>query len=183
MRRFQSFQDAAAAIASLGLVLPPAAVAADASRAPGACQTPRLRQRSWTLPGRRGNAGRSGAQCRRARTAGKRQRPGAARAATWPARSPTAQGYFSVRGLPGGIYEARSAGGSRFFRLWTAAASPPLAHTSVLIVAGQQVNRGACPQPRRGLDPQAALILGVVVVGALAAGVVAWATSERDTAS
>ena len=54
------------------------------------------------------------------------------------------QGMFAVRGLQGGVYEVRSAGGSGVFRLWTANTSPPATHSGVLIVAGEQVSRGQC---------------------------------------
>ena len=184
MKRFQCFQYAAAAIASFGLVLPSAALAADADRAPApasAAQTPSI------LDVRLGEEGTLTGQVLNGQ--GRRWRrpwsPCGAPVSTWPPPSPTLRGTFSVRGLQGGVYEIKSAGGSGFFRLWTANSSPPSAHQGVLIVAGEQVSRGQGLRPQQLLGPATGTraILGAVVGGGLVGGVAAWAVTEHKSSS
>jgi hypothetical protein len=55
-----------------------------------------------------------------------------------------AAGRFSVRGMPGGLYELATTGGSSFYRVWTEGTAPPSARQAAILTAGPIV---------RGQDP------------------------------
>lgn len=54
-----------------------------------------------------------------------------------------AQGHFSFPGLKGGVYQLATAQGGGMYRLWTPGAAPPAAHADALVVSGDAVVRGA----------------------------------------
>ncbi|HEY1786024.1 MAG TPA: carboxypeptidase-like regulatory domain-containing protein [Pirellulales bacterium] len=151
MKRFQLFQYAATALASMGLMLPtrpavaagdnrplatPAAAPSQSSGVQGPAILDVTLNEGGTLTGQVVNAqGKPLAKTAvSVRTCGN----DVAGVAT------DAEGNFAVAGLRGGVYEVDSAGGAGYFRLWNTGTSPPSAHKGVLIVAGEQVSRGQC---------------------------------------
>jgi hypothetical protein len=143
MKRFQFFQYAASAVASLGFVVPSGVMAAEGSRAPvlaSQAETPSILDVSL------GEGGTLNGQVLNAQG-------GPVSQTVVTVRSPAAnvssavtdmQGYFSIPGLQGGVYEVKCGGSSGAFRLWTANASPPSANKGVLLVIGGPVSRGQC---------------------------------------
>jgi hypothetical protein len=195
MKRFQFYQFAAAAVASVGLVLPSGVMAADAGQAPvpaSAAQSPSILDvslgDSGTLNGQVLNP--EGNPLVKTTVSVRSPAGDTASAVT------DLQGCFSIRGLQGGVYEVRCGENSGAFRLWTANASPPSATKRVLIVAGGAVNRGQCGQccpgqrcsPYAGPRPPGSLTNGqILVAGALilgvAGGIVAIAVGKQEQPS
>jgi len=64
------------------------------------------------------------------------QRRQAAGATTDPA------GYFTVAGLPSGVYQVTAANGRAFYRVWAQGMAPPGARPAALVVAGEDLMRG-----------------------------------------
>jgi len=91
-------------------------------------------------------------------------------------------GFFAVKGLPGGIYQFVAADGFGSYRVWTPELAPPGARQGALIVAGQQLVRGQM----RGMFPGG--LQGIVsnpwfmaaTVAASVAAPVAVHNSERE---
>jgi Carboxypeptidase regulatory-like domain len=176
MKRFQWLQYAAAGIASLGFVVPSGLLAADAGRTPApasAAETPSIMDvvlgEGRALSGQVLDA--QGAPLAQTLVTVRGSGSGVASAVT------DAQGYFSVRGLQGGVYEVTSGGSSAVFRVWTAGAGPPSARKSVLIVAAAPVGRGQYPAGPRPAGPRPpgpitngqVVIAGLLILGATGA--------------
>jgi hypothetical protein len=183
MKRLQSFQYAATAIASLGLVLPSGVLAAEARRSPvpaSAAESQAISDVSLgeggTLNGQVLNG--QGLPLAKATVTVRSNGNDIASAAT------DVQGRFSIHGLRGGVYELTCGGSSGIFRLWTANASPPSAKAEVLLVAGGPISRGQCyqaPGPP-GSITNGQIIFGALVAAGLVGGIAAWAVSEHQSA-
>ena len=87
-------------------------------------------------------------------------------------------GNFRVAGLSGGTAQVVTEGGQGVYRLWTANAAPPAAHSRALVVANGDVVRGQIGCGQGGLGQW---ILPALAAGGIIAGVVV-ATSNTDTA-
>jgi hypothetical protein len=171
MKRFQWLQYAASGIASLGFVVPSGLLAADAGRTPvaaSAAETPSIMDvvlgEGRALSGQVLDA--QGAPMTQTLVTVRGSGSGVASAVTGR------QGYFSIRGLQGGVYEVTSGGSSAVFRVWTAGAAPPAANKSVLIVAAGPVSRGqypAGPRPLRPITNGQVVIAGLLILGATGA--------------
>ena len=196
MKRFQWLQYAATGIASLGFALPSGLSAAEARRTPllaSATETPSILDVSLgdgaALSGQVLDA--QGAPLAQTTVTVRRFGADVASAVT------DTQGWFSVRGLQGGVHEVTCGGSSAVCRAWTADASPPSANKSILIVAGGPVSRGQYPPrqfpsgPRpsgpRPLPPITngqVVIAGLLVLGAAGAIVgIALGTQEQPSGS
>ncbi len=176
MKRLQCLRYAAAAIASLGFVLPSGVLAADAQRAgliATAAEMPAILDVGLSQGGSLFGQVLDSQGTPLTQTLVTIRSQGADVASTVT----DARGSFSVGGLQGGVYEVRSAGGSSIFRLWTAAASPPSAHSGVLIVAGQDVSRG---QGNIGRITNGHVLVGVALVLGVAGGIVAATTGNGN---
>ncbi|HTU26047.1 MAG TPA: carboxypeptidase-like regulatory domain-containing protein, partial [Pirellulales bacterium] len=194
MKRFQFLQYAAAALASLGFVLPSGVFAAEAPTPSAPAATAAATDAApLILDVSLGDGGMLRGQVVNGEGTPLAQTLVVIRSGANDSASTLTdrQGYFVVQGLHGGLYEVSSAGGSGMFRVWTAAASPPSANRSVLIVAGGDVNRGQCccqgpcrcGKCQRRCDPgyggprvpgwptNGQVVLGVAVVLGIAGGI------------
>ena len=180
MKRIRCFQYAAAAIATLGMVTPPGALAADASRAAVQASRPETPAvldvglgEGGTLVGQVVNA--QGAPLAKASVTVRCSGSAVASAVT------DRQGSFAVGGLQGGVFEVNSAGGSGVYRLWTAGASPPSANKGVLIVGGEPVSRGQYYAGRyyRSRFTNGQIVFGTAIILGVTAAVVAASLSNQ----
>jgi hypothetical protein len=90
------------------------------------------------------------------------------------------QGAFSVGGLRGGVYTIVVDTDACVCRVWSAGTGPPHAGRQLLIVRGEQVERGQ--MPFHCLFPQGPVLAGLVVAAAIAIPV-AIHNSSGDSAS
>jgi hypothetical protein len=180
MKRFQVFQYAATAIATVGFVLPSGASAADGNPTPMRASTP---QSPTILDVSLGEGGTLSGQVLNGQGAPLPKTTVAVRSSTGDSASTVTdvQGHFSIGGLRGGAYEVTCSGNSGIVRLWTADASPPSANKAVLIVAGPvargQYYQTPCPRPLT----HGQILLGTLTLGALIGGVTAWAITEHNS--
>ncbi len=84
----------------------------------------------------------------------------------------TAEGYFAVADLPGGIYQVTAGDAVGTYRVWSPGSAPPSAGPGVLLVAGQQVQAGQFGLP--GIhDGVGAWLSNPIVVGGIIATAIA----------
>jgi len=171
VHRFQWLPSAAAGIAALGLVLPPAVFAADAIPAGtpvAATQTPQVLDVCLAQGGvLSGQVVDAQGLPMPGTVVG--LRTGKGEVAT---SSTDTEGRFQVHGLGGGLYELTAAESSSTFRLWTAEASPPGAIKQVMLVAGQPITRGQYRNRGGWFGGTGSLLGGVIILGSLG-GIVA----------
>lgn len=73
-----------------------------------------------------------------------------------------ANGYFAVRGLPGGVYQIATPESCGTFRVWTEGTAPPSAQPGALVIHGDQTMRARNGGALRYWLCQPAVIAGVV---------------------
>lgn len=81
-------------------------------------------------------------------------------------------GKFAVRLGQGGVYVVSAGDDSSVIRAWSQAAAPPSARNEVLLVSGQDVERGNLGSSGIFADPRARVGLAVAAVGGIATAVV-----------
>lgn len=87
-----------------------------------------------------------------------------------------ALGRFSVRGLQGGVYEARAGRASQLYRVWPIESAPPSAKPlAVLVITPETIIRGQSPMS----NPKAAAMVGLIG-GAIAVPAVYQAISSSN---
>jgi hypothetical protein len=171
VHRFRWLQSAAAGIAALGFILPPAAFAADAMPAsvpPTAAPATQVLDVSLGEGGVLAGQVVDGQGLPMPATV-VRLRTGKGEVASSYTDS---EGRFQVRGLGGGLYEVTAGDQSGAFRLWTGDASPPGAVKQVMLVAGGPVTRGQYLGRGQWFGGTGALLGGTIILGSLG-GVVA----------
>ncbi len=76
------------------------------------------------------------------------------------------EGRFQLRGMRGGLFEARVMGMGHVYRVWTANAAPPIAKPDMLLVIPDHVVRGQ--RPIGSLFNSRAMLVGAVTATAVA---------------
>ena len=87
------------------------------------------------------------------------------------------QGWFSLAGMKGGVYQLETETGASLVRAWTEASAPPAATPSALVVGGQDVALGQGPIRRFITNPW---VWGIGIAGLVAIPVIIAATNEDD---
>jgi len=90
-------------------------------------------------------------------------------------------GYFSVSGLRGGLYQVASTNGMATYRLWSAQAAPPSAQPGAIVVADQELVRGQFGG-RLGMILTHPLVIGGAVAAAIAVPVAIAAADDDEAA-
>jgi hypothetical protein len=171
VHRFQWLSSAAAGIAALGMILPPAVLAADStppSTPVTAAPAPQVLDVSLAEGGVLTGQVVDGQGLPLPGTV-VGLRTGKGDVAT---SSTDTEGRFQVRGLAGGLYEVTAAEHSQAFRLWTGNASPPGAIKQVMLVADGSITRGQYRGRGQWFGGTGALLGGTIILGSLG-GIVA----------
>ncbi len=174
--QYKIFSYAAASLAGLGLMAPPAVLAAQPSPAPAAAAA---YQKSAIVDVALLEGGRLQGQVVDAQGAPIAATPVAVRFEGRDVATATtnAQGYFAVAGLHGGTFEVAAAGSQGVYRLWSPNTAPPSSNAGVLVVAGQEVTRGQLFGNWTG--PR--LLMAGVMGGIVTAGVIAASGSRSGS--
>lgn len=91
------------------------------------------------------------------------------------------QGQFVVAGLGGGVVQLTGAGTSLLCRCWTHTAAPPAAADRVLLIAGEEVERGQ--RPIGDLFLSQPILLGLIIAAAIAIPIALYNSRDDDSAS
>lgn len=89
-------------------------------------------------------------------------------------------GWFTLAGMKGGVYQIETANGASSVRVWTSDSAPPAARASALVVSDEQVARGQGIVRRLITNPW---VWGVGIATAIAVPVVIAATDDDDKPS
>lgn len=92
-----------------------------------------------------------------------------------------ANGYFTVTGLRGGLYQVASTDGVATYRLWAANTAPPSAQPGAILVADQDLVRGQLGCGRLGMILTHPLVIGGAVAAAIAVPIAIAANDDDET--